>query len=164
MLSSSVTRFPLFKELGSIHSEFEIINKAGERIFIAFEGRISKKRDGTFSHTVCTLQDITEQKQLEKSLQQNEIIFNHFLENSPFYVFFKDKDIRAVKLSRNYEQMLGRPLNEILGKTMDDLFPSDLAKSMIADDQRILNEGKIIEVDEEMNGRYYSNYQIPYIN
>ena len=154
-------RFESFKKKGLANSEFHIVRKNGERILIAFEGRVSKKENGSFSHTVCVLQDITRKRQMERRIEEDEIIFDHFLENSPFYVFFKDKDIRAVKLSRNYEQMLGRPLNEILGKSMDDLFPSDLAKSMIADDQKILNEGKIIEVDEEMNGRYYSTVKFP---
>ena len=45
------------------------------------------------------------------ALHESEEIFNHFMENSPIYVFFKDKKIRSIKLSKNYEQMIGRPLN-----------------------------------------------------
>ncbi len=95
------------------------------------------------------------------SLRNSEEIFNAFLEHSPIYLFFKDDEIRPVKLSKNYEQMLGRPLKEILGKTMDDLFPSELAKNMIADDQKILKEGKLVNVDEEFNGRQYSTTKFP---
>ena len=94
-------------------------------------------------------------------LNETEEIFRHFMENSPIYVFFKDKDIRSVRLSRNYEQMLGRPLDELLGKTMDELFPSELAKKMIADDQNILKEGKLVSIDEEFNGRYYTTIKFP---
>ncbi|MBW1855790.1 MAG: PAS domain-containing protein, partial [Deltaproteobacteria bacterium] len=50
---------------------------------------------------------------------------------------------------------------ELLGKTMDDLFPSDLAKSMIADDLRILNEGKLLIIEEEFNGRFYETSKFP---
>ena len=75
-------------------------------------------------------------KILEVELHHNEEIFSNFMDNSPGYIFFKDQDIRAKKLSKNFEQMLGRPMNEIIGKTMDDLFPSDLAKKMIADDKK----------------------------
>jgi signal transduction histidine kinase/CheY-like chemotaxis protein len=49
----------------------------------------------------------------------------------------------------------------MLGKNMFDLFPSDLAKSIVEDDKRILNEGKLIEVEEEFNGRYYSTIKFP---
>ncbi|MBM2817062.1 MAG: hypothetical protein HW421_3824 [Ignavibacteria bacterium] len=100
-------------------------------------------------------------KKTEKELIENELIFKSFLENSPVYVFFKDKDIKTLKLSRNYEQMLGIPVENALGKTMDDLFPSDLAKRMMEDDKEILSGGRLITVEEELNGRYYETTKFP---
>jgi PAS domain S-box-containing protein len=105
--------------------------------------------------------DITERKLVEEALNESETIFSRFMDHSPIYVFFKDENIRAVRLSRNYEKMLGKPLAQLLGKTMDDLFPSELAKKMIADDMRILNEGREITVDEEFNGRFYTTIKFP---
>jgi PAS domain S-box-containing protein len=96
-------------------------------------------------------------------LREQEEFFRHFMEHSPVYVFFKDENIRPVKLSRNYEQMLNLPLDEMLGKSMDELFPSDLAKAMIADDQKILAGGKTITVDEELNGRHYTTIKFPFV-
>ncbi|MBU0483110.1 MAG: PAS domain-containing protein [Proteobacteria bacterium] len=97
----------------------------------------------------------------ERSLREVQFIFDSFLEKSPVYIFFKDKEIRPIKLSRNYEQMLGMPLEDILGKTMDDLFPSDLAKSMIEDDKRILARGEVETVVEEFGGRIYETTKFP---
>lgn len=105
--------------------------------------------------------DITKRKQSEKALQESNEIFKQFMENSPNYVFFKNDKDQAIRLSSNYEKMLGKPMHELLGKTMDDLFPSDLAKSMIADDLRVLNEGKQITVEEELNGRFYTTIKFP---
>ena len=107
------------------------------------------------------LDSLERQKASEKALLESEAIFNQFLDHSPIYVFFKDEKIRTVKLSKNYEQMLGMPIESTIGKTMDDLFPSDLAKSMIKDDLRILQEGKVFEVMEELNGRTYSTVKFP---
>ncbi len=100
-------------------------------------------------------------KMQEESLRESQEIFDLFLEHSPIYVFFKDERIRSIRLSRNYEAMLGRPIGELLGKTMDDLFPSDLAKSMIQDDLGILREGKPIKVVEELAGRTYETIKFP---
>ncbi len=105
--------------------------------------------------------DISERKKIEDALRENEIIFSSFLENSPVYVFFKDKDIRSLRLSRNYEQMLGMPLGQALGKNMDELFPGDLAKSIVEDDKRILKEGQLVLVEEELNGRVYETTKFP---
>lgn len=105
--------------------------------------------------------DITEQKRIEKELQDSEERFNLFLESSPVYVFFKDENIRSLRLSRNYEKLLGMPLEKIIGKNMDELFPSDLAKKMVQDDLEILRSGKPIEVIENFNGRTYSTTKFP---
>ncbi len=100
-------------------------------------------------------------RRAEEALRESQEIFQQFMEHSPTYVFFKDESIRALRLSRNYEQLLGKPLSELIGKNMDDLFPSDLAKSMIEDDKRILREGKPIVVDEEFNGRFFTTIKFP---
>ena len=62
-------RFPIFKAQGQIHSEFEMVHKSGNILFIAFEGRIGYDTKGEFKQTHCILQDITERKKAEKTLQ-----------------------------------------------------------------------------------------------
>lgn len=108
-----------------------------------------------------TIQDITEFRKQEDLLREKDVVFQSLMEFSPVYIFFKDHNIRAIHLSRNFEKMIGKPLTEILGKSMFDLFPSDLAKGMVEDDKRILTEGKLVEVDEELDGRYYTTIKFP---
>ncbi len=112
--------------------------------------------DGSISGVIGTFEDITERK-------QNEEIFSQFLHHSPIYVFFKDDKTRSLRLSKNYETMLGKPIDELIGKTADDLFPSDLAKKMVEDDLRILREQRSREVIEEYGGRVYSTIKFPII-
>jgi diguanylate cyclase (GGDEF)-like protein/PAS domain S-box-containing protein len=94
-------------------------------------------------------------------MEENEIIFSSFLEHSQVYIFFKDKDIRLLRLSKNYDQMFGKPVSDLLGKTMNEIFPSDLAKRMMADDLRVLNEGKPVNIVEEFNGHVYETTKFP---
>lgn len=108
--------------------------------------------------------DITGRKQMEDQILQNEAIFTSFLENSPVYVFFKDKDIRTLRLSKNYEQMLGIPVSQAVGKSMEELFPSELSRSMDAADRRVLNEGRRVDVIEELNGRTYETTKFPILS
>jgi diguanylate cyclase (GGDEF)-like protein/PAS domain S-box-containing protein len=99
--------------------------------------------------------------QAEKAMEENEKIFSSFLEHSQVYIFFKDKNIRILRLSKNYEQMFGKPVSDLLGKTMNEIFPSDLAKRMMADDLRVLNEGKPVNIVEEFNGHIYETTKFP---
>jgi len=130
------------------------------RIFFDAAGRPEK--------IVGSVRDIGERKKAEArteaalaALRENEAIFDQFMKNSPVFMFFKDENIRAVRLSANYEKMLGMPVENALGKTMDDLFPSEFAKKIVADDKRILEEGRQITIDEDLNGRYYTTIKFP---
>ncbi len=105
-----------------------------------------------------------ERKRIEDSLRESDEIFRQFMEHSPVYVFFKDEKIRSLRLSKNYEAMLGKSIDEMLGKTMDEMFPSDLSRSMIADDLRILKEGKRVDIEEELNGRSYTTIKFPILH
>ncbi len=118
----------------------------------------------TFNDTkyiLTTFENITERKKAEAALLKSEEIFSKFMEYSPIYVFFKDENLRSLRLSANYESMLGKPIDELLGKSMEELFPGELARSMIEDDQKILREGKPVEVEEELDGRHYHTIKFP---
>jgi PAS domain S-box-containing protein len=110
---------------------------------------------------IANAKEIESNKQLSMELEFSEQIFNAFMEHSPIYVFFKDSTIRAIRLSKNYETMLGKPMHELIGKNIDDLFPSELAKNMIADDSKIIKEDVVVTVEEEFNGRFYSTIKFP---
>jgi PAS domain S-box-containing protein len=124
--------------------------------------------NGTISNYILIMEDISEKKKMlddliiaKEKAEESEEIFDQFMKHSPIYVFFKDDKIRPVRLSHNYEKMLGLPMEKLLGKTMFELFPSELAKNMVEDDLRILSENKVFEVEEELNGKYYTTIKFP---
>jgi len=106
-------------------------------------------------------QDITKRRQTEQSLRDTEEIFRLFMEFSPVYVFFKDENLRAIQLSRNFEQMLGKPLDQLLGKPMNELFPAEIAGKMMVDDRMVLEKRTPLLIEEELSGRTYSTIKFP---
>ena len=112
-------------------------------------------------HIISITRDITERKYAEDKIRENEEIFRELLKHSPVYIFFKDENIRSIRLSKNYEQMLNMPLENMIGKNIDELFPSDLAKNILADDKKILQKGELIRVEEELNGHFYTTIKFP---
>jgi len=151
----------LKREISVYLAEKKYITSHNKRIWGLIHLSVIYNKKGEFLSLLLMVNNITERKRAEESLLESQEIFNQFMLNSPIYVFFKDKHNRSLRLSRNYEQMYGQPLQELLGKTMDEILPSDYAKKMIADDLKILNEGKQVEIEEELNGRYYSTTKFP---
>jgi PAS domain S-box-containing protein len=131
---------------------------------------------------LATFVDITRRYTIEQTLRENEEkiiktsrdadeaneraaisdgIFNQFLLHSPALIYFKDEKIRAVKLSKNFEKLLGIPLEQMIGKSNYDLFPSEFAQKMVEDDLKILEGNETIEIEEEFNNNYYTTVKFP---
>lgn len=147
-------------ERGSVKNlEIDYVDPSGAFVPIEVNATVLDAPTGRQILTLC--KDISGRRKLEQSLREMETIFTLLLEHSPVYIFFKDTELRPIYLSRNFEGMLGRPLDQILGKTMDELFPPELAKAMIEDDRRIIQENALVKVDEELGGRYFTTVKFP---
>ena len=108
--------------------------------------------------------DITERKEAEIAMKESNELLSLFLKHSPIYAFIKEvnqTESRVLKASDNFEQMLGIPGYMMEGKTMNELFPADLAANMTADDWEIVSKGKELTLNEEFNGRYYTSIKFP---
>ncbi|MBI2419942.1 MAG: PAS domain S-box protein, partial [Ignavibacteriales bacterium] len=113
---------------------------------------------------VTSLSDITEQKNAEEALLESEEIFSQFLKHSPVFVIIKDEKGRAIRLSSNFSQLLHKPLNDIIYKDMEELFPGALGKQMKSEDMQVLKDGKRLVLEEHFNGRDYTTIKFPIIH
>ena len=95
------------------------------------------------------------------ALRESEERFALFLEHCPIFVFLKDENNRAIAVSRSFERMLGKPLDEILGKTSEELFPPDLARKIRADDEDVIRSGTLKTLEEELEGHTYATCKFP---
>jgi PAS domain S-box-containing protein len=115
---------------------------------------------------VVFLQDITERKQAEQALRESNELLSLFMKNSPIYAFIKavtPSESRNLRISDNYQDMLGIPASEMVGKSMDELFPADIAAKMTADDWAVVSNGVVLRLDEDFNGRNYTTIKFPVV-
>jgi len=141
--------------------EVDYVDPSGRATPVAIDAKVLPPGEGVRILALC--KDITERLRVERSRRDMEELFDLFMEFSTAYVFFKDADLRPIRLSRNYEKLLGRPLDQILGKTMEELFPPELAKAMSEDDRRIIQENALVTVDEELGGRFFTTLKFPVV-
>ncbi len=113
-------RFPLFISQGEIHSEFEMLHKNGDVIFVSFEGKIRYDADGAFGQTHCILQDITGQKAAEEELRVSEAKFRHLFETMAQGVVYQAADGPIISANPAAERILGLSLDQMQGKTSMD--------------------------------------------
>jgi len=141
--------------------EFRIICKDGQTRWIRGMCRCEA---GTGEGELCLYgasRDITASKLAQDHVKDIEEVFRLFLEYSPAYLVFKDANHKVLRLSRNFEALLGRPVEEMIGMTAADIFPPEVAQGIILDDQRVLASGTCSQTEEELHGRFYSSLKFP---
>ena len=100
-------------------------------------------------------------KESEELLIENEALFQQFLYHCPICMYIKDQNSNFIRVSSNFEKILGVSTRELIGKNTDVLFLANHAGDIIKNDLRVLNEDKPIEMDDYFNGRFYSIIKFP---
>lgn len=115
-------RFPLFKSLGNIHSEFEMLDKNGEPHFIAFEGRIGLTPAGKFKQTHCILQDISKRKEWEaKTIESERLYHAMFEKNQAIKLLIDPEDGTIIDANHAASQFYGYSIAQLKSLKIKDI-------------------------------------------
>ncbi len=99
--------------------------------------------------------DRPDERELRRSVRRLEDI----VDNSAALVYVKDTAGRYLLVNRHFEQELGFRREDVLGRTDFELFPHEAAVAYRANDRRVLETGRAVEVEEWAHGedgRYLS--------
>ncbi|MYN04700.1 PAS domain-containing protein [Pseudoduganella sp. DS3] len=106
--------------------------------------------DGSMVGITAMLMDISQQKEAEAALRRSKSLMKSVLEHMPAMVFVKDaQQLRFELLNRQGELLLGRPREDLLGKSDRDFFPPEQADAFQEADRQVLASGEVLEIGEE---------------
>jgi len=91
---------------------------------------------------------IEEHRQIEEKLNVSETFYQTLVETLPQNILRKDVDGRFTFANQKFCQSIGKPLEELLGKTDFDLFPPELAAKYHRDDQRVMKDQGMLDIIE----------------
>lgn len=92
--------------------------------------------------------DVTERFRVEEALRRSEERLRAVLQNSPAAIYIKDLNGRYVEFNRQAEAWTGCSRENAMGKNDRELFPPEVAAAFAADDRRVQDTGRAIEVEE----------------
>ncbi len=106
---------------------------------------------GKIVGAIESVKDITEQKKMEKDLQESKDYLNKIINSIGDPLFVKDRQHRMTLVNDAVCKLFGRPREEILGRTPYDLFPSkEMAEISWKKDEEAFRTGVEI-TNEETN-------------
>lgn len=92
-----------------------------------------------------TMLDITEQKVADLRLAAERELLRTLIDNLPSHIFVKDTAGRYLVSNQSHTQLLGaKAESELLGRTVFDFFPPEIARGYMADDELLLQSGQPI--------------------
>lgn len=92
-------------------------------------------------------EDIRRRTQAEDALRASEANLQAILDHSPNAIFVKDLAGRYMLVNRQYTQMWNRPAAAIIGRTDEELFPTEAAARHRDTDRRTLAASAVIRFD-----------------
>lgn len=122
--------------------ESQIFRKDGSIIWISENCRAVRDTAGRLLYYEGTVEDITQRRQAEENLRNSEALYHSLVETLPQNIFRKDLQYRFTFANQQFCRTLGHRLEDILGKTDFEFFPSDLAAKYQEDDRRVMATGE----------------------
>ncbi len=94
-------------------------------------------------------EEIKKRRRVKVALQDSEALYHSLVENLPICVYRIDLEGRLTFGNSAYLEDLGCPLDELVGKTVFDMFPDEQARKYDADDRRMMETGQAFHDVEE---------------
>ena len=105
--------------------------------------------DGRSLGIISVSRDVTARRELEQALELSRNHMQTILDNLPMQAWLMDREGRLLMVNNQYAEALRRPREEILGCTVFDLWPHNLASAYHAIDEEIMNTGVTRQVEEQ---------------
>jgi PAS domain S-box-containing protein len=90
-----------------------------------------------------------ERQRIAQALQESEAFYHSLVESLPQNILRKDRQGVFTFANQRARALMGKSLDQIIGKTDFDLFPPDLAIKYRQDDLKVMETGKNLEVVEK---------------
>jgi PAS domain S-box-containing protein len=113
-----------------------------------FDVLVSRVGDAKTHRVAIVFTDITERKQAEASLRRSEERFQAFMNHSPAAYWITDRDGRVLYLNQTYFHMFQFVAQDVIGKTVHDIYPTDVAQQFLDNIQRAADTHQVVETTE----------------
>ena len=127
--------------------------KVNRRIMESGDGRAFEVVNKPLTHGgwVATIEDITERRKLEQERDRNQAFLREIIDHIPTQITVKDAgDRRYVLVNSVAETQFGLSRDDIVGKSVSELFPEEHARLVTAEDDRALQSREGLFIDEHL--------------
>ena len=139
MLAGEVPGYEVEKRLGRAD---------GEQLVSLVSVSLVRDAEERPLYLIVQVQDVTARKRAEAGLHESRERVQSIIDNTPAVIYVKDGEGRYTLVNRSFEQLFGIDRERAAGRSDEELFPSELASAMRANDLRVMREHVPLQVEE----------------
>ena len=121
--------------------ECEIRRKNGDTVWVSENACCRRDEDGNITAYEGMIFDITARRQAEQKQEEAEAFLALLINTLPIPVFYKDREGRYLGFNRAFETFFGKNRDELIGKTVQDISPSELSHIYRTKDEELFTTG-----------------------
>ncbi len=129
--------------------EYRIITPDGQIRWIKDRGFPILDERGRVVRIAGIAENVTDRKEAELAQQRASRQLQDILDNATAVIYVKDLDGRYLLINSHYELLFKVSRQGIVGRTDNDVFPSEFAERFRANDQAALRAGEAIMFEEQ---------------
>jgi PAS domain S-box-containing protein len=135
---------------GYFEATFRVVRPNGVVRWVHSRGFPVCGGDGRVERVAGVVEDVTDRKRAQDALRDGEERLRSIIDNTTASVYIKDLSGRYLLVNGRVEALLGRPRDQIVGRTDYDLLPKAVAEAVTANDRRLTEAGRATEFEEVM--------------
>ena len=112
------------------------------------------EKTGEIGGASIAFYDITERKRAEEALKDSERFLQILLDSLPLPVFYKDVEGRYKGFNKAFETFFGRPASELIGCSVFDINPAELARIYHAKDLELFEKISTQSYESQVKNAY----------
>ncbi|MDQ9171684.1 EAL domain-containing protein [Oxalobacteraceae bacterium R-40] len=135
--------------------EKRYLHKNGSYVWNNLTVSLRRDKSGKPLHFIAVMEDITDKKQAERELIQQQQLTEFIIDSLPLNVFLKDENGRYLMINEEAARTAGISKAGAIGKSDFDIFPEETAKTILEDDRYALasNDHSLREVPIISHGK-----------
>ena len=122
-----------------VNNENENERRDGTRVWISWTNRAIRDSKGNVVEVLSVGNDVTRRKRAEYALEKQLKMTQKLLDTIPIPVFYKDTNGIYTGCNQAFADFLGKPKDEIIGRTVYEVSPRDLADIYHRADEELIH-------------------------
>ncbi len=122
--------------------ELTIQCRDGTNMYVWLRAAAVRDLDGTVRYASCVWQDISKRKTAQRALGESRRQMQAILQCAPALIYVKDLQGRYVLINRRFEEIVDVTNDQIRGKTDEEVFTSEVASVLRANDLTALQRDR----------------------